>query len=255
MDRTNNQSKKTFKPTQIKRTNYAQIAKVITSIQKNSKFYCNTISECSLGELKSLTLGVTGAAGVGKSSFINKFTEIALQDDKNIAIIAIDPTSKYSLGTFLGDRLRFNADFPEAGVFIRSIASSTEINSIPHNLDIIIKFLKLIGYNMVIVETLGVGQSDVEIKNYVDFVIVIPSHESKNWEQQFKLGLHDIADFYFINKCDTINTDVTYNSLKDYLNIKGDNLLARDAIFRGSAKSGQGMKEIYSSILKNFENF
>ena len=254
MNSSNKQSNQEFEPWRIDRKNYSEIAKIITLIQNNSDMHCSSIGQFDLGEIKSLTIGITGAAGVGKSTFINKFTEIAIQDDKHVAILAIDPTSKYSLGTFLGDRLCFNADFPEAGVFIRSIASSIEISSVPANLDIIVKFLKIVGYNLIIVETLGVGQSDVEIKNYVDCVIVIPSYESNNWRQQFKLSMHDIADFYFVNKRDTATANATYNSLKNYLSIKSGNYVFDEFIIKGSAKSGQGIKEIYTRIIMNTES-
>ena len=243
-----------FKPREISPINFVEVAKVITSIQNNSKMHRDLIDECYVSEKKSLTIGVTGAAGVGKSTFINKFTEFALQEDKQVAILAIDPTSKYSRGSFLGDRLCFDANFPEAGVFIRSIAASVEICSIPSNLETIIKFLKIIGYNLIIIETLGVGQSDVEIQKYVDQVIVIPSHENDNWEQQFKLNLHEIADFYFVNKYDISKSDATYISLIDYLSLTNTKLSVDESIFKGSAKSGQGIREIFSRIMKNCES-
>ena len=232
MNSSNKQSNQEFEPWRIDRKNYSEIAKIITLIQNNSDMHCSSIGQFDLGEIKSLTIGITGAAGVGKSTFINKFTEIAIQDDKHVAILAIDPTSKYSLGTFLGDRLCFNADFPEAGVFIRSIASSIEISSVPANLDIIVKFLKIVGYNL----------------------IVIPSYESNNWKQQFKLSMHDIADFYFVNKRDTATANATYNSLKNYLSIKSGNYVFDEFIIKGSAKSGQGIKEIYTRIIMNTES-
>jgi len=242
-----------FEPSNININNYTEIAKTITSIQNNSKKHWEAISEYRLGNRKPLTIGVTGAAGVGKSTFINKFTEIALHNKKRVAILAIDPTSKFSTGSFLGDRLSFNGNFPEKGVFIRSIASPLDANSIPLSLSVIIKFLIIVGYDLIIVETLGVGQSDVEINNFVDIVIVIPSHESIGWVQQMKSSHHDIADYYFINKCDVININATYNSLKSLFGMKMSKRTFQDSVAVGSAKSGDGIEEFYNRVITNSE--
>ena len=226
------------------------VAKFISKIEKNDPGIEEFLKNCSLTRKDLLSIGITGGAGVGKSTFIDKFTIRALENSKMVAIIAIDPTSKITHGTFLGDRLCFSSNFPKQGVYIRSVASLDSINGIPQSLEMIIKFLKLVGFNLILVETIGIGQDNIEIKNYVDKVITIPSNDSDDWTQQFKLGLNEITDLYFINKIDKVNVSHVSLSLKDYLSINTNVHGKLPIIVEGSAKQNIGIEQAYYSILE-----
>ena len=199
----------------------------------------------------SITVGITGGAGVGKSTFINQFITQALLEKKLVAVIAIDPTSKITHGTLLGDRIRFNTDYPSKGVYIRSLASSDSPTGIPAKLGDIVGFLKIVGFDIILIETVGIGQNDIEINKYVEKIITIPSHDSDDWVQQFKLGTNEISDLYFINKTDKVNSTIIKTTIQEYLRIKYPNYSDSPSIVEGSALQNIGIKTTYDIIMKS----
>jgi LAO/AO transport system kinase len=230
---------------------HAKIAKVISLIEKN-EIDINLVSqEKDDSAQKSITIGVTGGAGVGKSTFIDKFILQALIEKKSVAVIAIDPTSKITNGTLLGDRIRFNTDYPSKGVYIRSLASNDSPTGIPARLDDIIVFLKILGFDIILIETIGIGQNDIEINKYVEKIITIPSHDSDDWVQQFKLGTNEISDLYFINKTDKVNSTTTKTAIEDYLSIKYPNSIGAPKVLEGSALQNIGVKTAYDKIMES----
>ena len=230
---------------------HAKIAKIITLIENNEFSVAsfgltqNTVSK------SCIAIGITGGAGVGKSTFIDKFILQALIEKKSVAVIAIDPTSKITNGTLLGDRIRFNTDYPSKGVYIRSLASYDSPTGIPARLDDMIAFLKILGFNIILIETVGIGQNDIEINKYVEKIITIPSHDSDDWIQQFKLGANEISDLYFINKTDKVNSTTTKTAIEDYLSIKYPNSIGAPKVLEGSALQNIGVKTAYDKIMES----
>ena len=231
-------------------TDHLQIAKLISKIERNDPSIIEFLKNCPLNRKIPLSIGITGGAGVGKSTFIDRFAFKALEDSKTVAIIAIDPTSKITNGTFLGDRLCFSSMLPRLGVYIRSVASLNSIDGIPQNLGAMIKCLKVIGFDIILVETIGVGQDDIMINNYVDKVITIPSNDSDNWAQQLKLGLHEVTDLYFVNKTDKVDTSSIILALKEYFEINARFEKNSPNIVEGSAKQSLGINRAYDLILE-----
>lgn len=230
---------------------HAKIAKLITLIENNE------FSVASFGLIQNavskscIAIGITGGAGVGKSTFIDKFIFQALIEKKSVAVLAIDPTSKITSGTLLGDRIRFNTDYPSKGVYIRSLASNDSSTGIPARLGDITAFLKILGFDIILIETVGIGQNDIEINKYVEKIITIPSHDSDDWVQQFKLGANEISDLYFINKTDKVNPTTTKTAIEDYLSIKYPNSIGAPRVLEGSALKNIGIKTAYDKIMGN----
>jgi len=230
---------------------HAKIAKLITLIENNELNLASFVLTQNMVNKSSIAIGITGGAGVGKSTFIDKFILQALVERKSVAVIAIDPTSEITYGTLLGDRIRFNTDYPSKGVYIRSLASSNSSTGIPAGLGDIIVFLKILGFDIILIETVGIGQNDIEIHKYVEKIITIPSHDSDDWVQQFKLGVNEISDLYFINKTDKVNTKTTKNAIEEYLNIKYSNNIDAPSVLEGSALQNIGVKTAYDKIMGN----
>jgi len=230
---------------------HAKIAKLITLIENNEFNVASFVLTQNTVSKSCITIGITGGAGVGKSTFIDKFILQALIEKKSVAVIAIDPTSKITHGTFLGDRIRFNTDYPSKGVYIRSLASNDSPTGIPARLDDIIAFLKILGFDIILIETVGIGQNEIEINKYVEKIITIPSHDSDDWVQQFKLGANEISDLYFINKTDKVNSTTTKTAIEDYLSIKYPNSIGAPRVLEGSALQNIGVKTAYDTIMGN----
>jgi LAO/AO transport system kinase len=179
---------------------YRAIGRILTRIENGELDFDIAITENSLYKSDDkIVVGVTGGSGVGKSTFINSLIGVALSNKRKIAVLAIDPMSGIDKGTFLGDRLRFDHSFPGKGVFIRSISSSGASNDVPESITSMLNFLRAIGYNFLIVETVGVGQADAQIKKYIDKLIYLPSADLEDWVQALKNEALINADVIFVN--------------------------------------------------------
>lgn len=240
-------------PDSINVKNYYSIAKIITALENGFTFPHQFFSNNTAKNEKCVTVGITGGAGVGKSSFINKLISYIIQANYSVGVILIDPSSKLTKGTLLGDRIRINSDYYEKNVYIRSLSTLDHVGNIPSFLSEVVQCMRIIGFNFILVETIGIGQNDDEIKKYVDKIIYIPSNENFDWIQQHKLSVHDITDIYFINKSDISDTNRVKISIEEYLELMRQFSPKRPAIFCGNAINGEGIVEVYEVLSKKLK--
>ncbi len=182
-------------------------------------------------------IGITGAPGVGKSSFIGKLGADLRERGLNVAVIAVDPTSPITGGALLGDRLRMMHGKPEDGFFIRSIASGEVLGGLGPQCRNVIQLLDGFGFDVVLVETVGAGQSDVSIREVVDHVMLLVMPESGDAIQYSKAGIMEIATQFVLNKCDLDGADATHAQM---LSAIGD----ERPIWRVSTVKGEGLRAI-----------
>ena len=180
-------------------------------------------------------LGITGPPGVGKSSLIDRLIDNLRRQDKTVGVIAIDPTSPISGGALLGDRLRMQRHSEDEGVFIRSLATRHHHGGLTDSTSQIVHALDAAGFDIVIVETVGTGQDEVEVAEVVDTVVVVLMPELGDEIQRAKSGLMEIADVLVINKADLFNARPPA-SVPHYSALKWE----RPTIY-ASAKSGEGI--------------
>ncbi|MBC7416810.1 MAG: methylmalonyl Co-A mutase-associated GTPase MeaB, partial [Pedobacter sp.] len=181
--------------------NFRALARLLTLVE-------NDISPA--GEiLKSLqsnnatpVIGITGPPGAGKSTLVNAIATELSKANKKIAILAIDPTSPFNFGSLLGDRIRMSPQFTNPNVFIRSLATRGSLGGMSAKTIEMVDVLKAANFDMIIVETVGVGQSEVEIAGLADKTIVMLVPESGDGIQTIKSGLMEIADCFVVNKAD-----------------------------------------------------
>ncbi len=159
-------------------------------------------------------IGVTGAAGTGKSSLIDRMTAEYRGRQKTVGILAVDPSSAFSNGALLGDRVRMRAHFADAGVFIRSFATRGAKGGVSASIRDAIHLLDAAGKDVIFVETIGVGQDELEIAGLADLVVVVLIPEMGDEVQGMKAGLAEIADIFVVNKADLSGADVTVQQLK-----------------------------------------
>ncbi len=175
-------------------------------------------------------VGITGPPGVGKSSLIDRLIEEYRRQKKTVGVVAIDPTSPITGGALLGDRLRMQRHSEDAGVFIRSLATRNHHGGVTDSTPAIVHALDAAGFDVVIVETVGTGQDEVEVAEVADTVVVVLMPELGDAIQQAKSGLMEIADILVINKSDL-----------------GTTKTARPAIHT-SAKTGEGIAALVEAI-------
>jgi len=185
-------------------------------------------------------IGVTGAAGTGKSSVIDRLTAEYRRQNKTVGILAVDPSSIFSGGALLGDRIRMRAHFADTGVFIRSFATRGAGGGVSASIREAIHLLDAAGKDVIFVETIGVGQDELNIASLVHRVVVVVIPEMGDEVQAIKAGLAEIADVVVVNKADLPGAEVTLQQLKA--------LFSDFDILATSAVSGDGTRRLLDII-------
>jgi LAO/AO transport system kinase len=158
-------------------------------------------------------IGITGPPGAGKSSLVNALLEDLLLEGKKIGIIAVDPTSPFNLGAILGDRVRMSEHFNNPNVYIRSIATRGSLGGLSAKIIEITDVMRNANFDLIIIETVGVGQSEIEIVGLADITVLVLVPEAGDEIQQLKSGVMEIADVFAINKADRPGADVYLRNL------------------------------------------
>ncbi len=189
-------------------------------------------------------IGITGPPGAGKSTLVNSLAGELMSKGNKIAILAIDPTSPFNFGSLLGDRIRMASHFNHPDVFIRSLATRGSLGGLSAKTIEMSDVLRAAGFDYVLIETVGVGQSEIEIAGLADITFVVLVPESGDEIQTIKSGLMEIADAFIINKADREGTDLFANNIKTMVQQKGENI----PVFKTIATQSTGITEIVDFI-------
>ncbi|WP_010648412.1 methylmalonyl Co-A mutase-associated GTPase MeaB [Oceanobacillus massiliensis] len=178
------------------------LARAITMVENDHPEKLPLLSDVfSLGK-HAIYVGLTGSPGAGKSSLVNQLITHTRKEGMTVAVIAVDPTSPFSGGALLGDRIRMNQHFTDDGVFIRSMATRGSLGGLSRATKDAIRICDAYGFDVIIVETVGVGQSELDIMKVVDTTAVVLTPNSGDVLQIFKAGIMEIANLFVINKAD-----------------------------------------------------
>jgi LAO/AO transport system kinase len=196
---------------------------------------------------KAHTVGLTGSPGVGKSSLAAELVKAVRARDRTVAVLAIDPTSPFTGGALLGDRLRMQAHATDAGVFIRSMATRGHLGGLALAAPEAVRVLDAAGSDIVFVETVGVGQAEVEVATAADTTLVVVAPGWGDAVQASKAGILEIADVFVVNKADRDGATEAVRDLEAMLRM-GPELEWRPPIIETSTLNGEGVDDLWEAI-------
>jgi len=222
----------------LKKGNRGTIAKAISIIENDPAEARKLIKKIYKETGNASIIGITGPAGAGKSSLINRTTVELKKLKTKPAVLAIDPTSHVTGGAILGDRVRMT-ESTDSGTYIRSVASRGAVGAVSRSLRNSIRILEYAGFNPIIIESVGAGQTEVEISNIADITVVVFNPNTGDSIQTIKAGLTEIGDIYIINKSDLDGANQLYDAVREYVGGSEKNPI----ILKASVKKNSGISE------------
>jgi len=225
------------------------IARAISVVESNDRGSSELLKSIYPDTGNAYRIGITGPPGAGKSTITNQITKYFRASDKKVGIIAVDPTSPFTGGALLGDRIRMSDIGQDPGVFIRSMATRGSLGGLSKKAIDAADVLDCAGFDIIILETVGVGQSELDIANAADTTLVVLVPESGDAVQAMKAGLMEIADFFVVNKSDRPGSEQAVTALKTILMMKDhDENTWMPKIIKAVAIENKGIKEIAEEI-------
>ncbi len=231
---------------EIKQGNSKTLARCISLIENEVPGYENLLEQ--LHYSNTPVIGITGPPGAGKSTLVDALISLLVTDNKKIAVLCVDPSSPFNLGALLGDRIRMSEWYNNPNVFIRSLATRGSLGGLHPKIIEISDLLKAAPFDYIIVETVGVGQSEVEIAGLADITVVVVVPEAGDEVQTMKAGLMEIADVFVVNKADRPDADVFVKNLRLMLAPAFNNQTTPIPVLKTSASQKKGIEELLIAI-------
>ena len=238
-------------PDALTKGDFQIVARAI-SLVENSKPGAEELLK-SLAHIHVPVVGVTGPPGAGKSTVVDALIKKFTAEGKKLAILCVDPTSSFHSGALLGDRIRMNRWYNNPLVFIRSLASRGVVGGLNPRIFQITDLMANAGFDYILIETVGVGQTEVDITSLADQVVLVLVPESGDDIQTMKSGIMEIGDIFVVNKSDRPGADQFFNSLKSSIHFQTAKPADEIRFVQSVATEEKGIEELYQAIKENIK--
>jgi LAO/AO transport system kinase len=224
------------------------LSRLITMLERGDPAAADAMKAVDGHTGRAYTVGITGPPGAGKSTIVDQLTQLVRKTGSKVGIIAVDPTSPFSGGAILGDRIRMQRHYLDPGVFIRSVATRGQVGGLPRVVKSMVRALDAAGIDLILVETVGVGQTELGIISVADTVLVAVNPESGDAIQTLKAGVMEIADVYLVNKADRDGADQMATAIIGMLHMSTVSPKWSPPVLLTTAHTGQGIEDLWVKI-------
>lgn len=224
------------------------LARAISVIENGDEGREELLAAVSQRTGQAHILGLTGSPGAGKSSLADRLTGVWRASGKRLGVVAVDPSSPFTGGAILGDRIRMQEHALDRDVFIRSMGSRGSLGGLARSTKDVVRTMDAFGFGLVLVETVGVGQAELDIMNVADTVVVVLTPGAGDGIQTIKAGIMEIADVFAVNKCDLAGAERLAMEVNMMLDLNQRRPDWRPPVVLVSAQTGQGVAELAETI-------
>jgi LAO/AO transport system kinase len=224
------------------------LARLITRVENREPGWQDAMKALYPNTGTAPIVGITGPPGAGKSSLTNRIAAILLEQGQRVGIIAVDPTSPFSGGALLGDRLRMRDVATASGIFIRSMATRGTLGGLCQGARDVARILDAAGHEIVLIETVGVGQDEIEVVKAADLVVVVCVPGQGDSVQTLKAGIMEIADLFVVNKADRDGADELVEDIRSMLSLTAERGVEAPPVLKTCALSGEGVDALVEAL-------
>lgn len=233
---------------QIQNKNERALARAISLVENDAPDKLALLRDLHPFTGKAHIVGITGSPGAGKSSLVDALVGELRGEDALVGVVAVDPTSPFSGGALLGDRVRMSHHFTDPGVFIRSMGTRGSLGGLARATKETVRLMDAFGFDVIVIETVGVGQSELDVMKTADTTAVVLTPGSGDAVQVFKAGIMEIADLFVINKADLSGVPKLLRELRGLLNLVKHDADWRPPIVKTISKRREGIDQLREAI-------